>query len=224
MSASPATSEAVVSFEDLKREHDRRAPARLILQLFDLSGLTCAEAARRLEVPVNMFTLWLNFANDRAGQQTPLAFGTATRLLDLIRPSLKPEIMLTKDQVAALLFKLMEADDSCSVAMERLRASVRFNVDNEFIKVRSAVETRAGKLSKKHAIKNPGLFAVIGRAELRRIDEKEAIAAELVEERRRAGAPERDQVELATDVDQEERRRDDQVERNEEEARRTGLM
>ena len=224
MSASPAVSEAALSFEDLKREHDRRAPARLILQLFDLSDLTCAEAARQLEVPVNMFTLWLNFANDRPGQQTPLAFGTATRLLDLIRPSLKPEIVLTKDQLAALLFKLMEADDSCRVAMERLRASVRFNVDNEFIKVRSAVEMRAGELSKKHAIKDPAVLAVVGGAELRFVKGREEIAAEIVEERRRAGAPELDQSELAAAVDREEARRDDQAERNEEEARRAGLM
>jgi hypothetical protein len=224
MSAASAVPEAAISFEERKREHDRRAPARLILQLFDLSGLTCAEAARRLEVPVNMFTLWLNFANDRAGQQTPLAFGTATRLLDLIRPSLKPEIVLSKDQVAALLFKLMEADDSCSVAMERLRASVRFNVDNEFIKVRSAVEMRAGKLSKKHAIKYPAVLAVSGGAKLRIVKDREEIAAEIVEERRRAGAPELDQSELAAAVDREESRRDDQAERNEEEARRAGLM
>lgn len=224
MSASSAVPEAAISFEERKREYDRRSPAQLILRLFDLSDVTCAEAARQLDVPVNMFTLWLNFANDRKGQQTPLAFGTATRLLDLIRPSLKPDIVLTKDQVAALLFKLMEADDSCQIAMERLRASLRFNVDNEFTKVRAAVEMRAGDLSKKHAIKNPGLFAVIGRADLRRVEEKEATAAELAEERRKAGAPELDQVELAAAVEQEETRRDDQAERNDENARRTDLM
>jgi hypothetical protein len=224
MSASSAVSEAAISFEERKREYDRRSPTRLILQLFDLSGMSCAEAARQLELQVNMFTQRLNFANDRKGQQTSLAFGTATRLLDLIRPKLKPEIVLTKVQVQALLFKLMEADESCRVAMKRLRAGLRFNVDNEYTKIQAAVDMRSGKLSKKHEIKDPAVLAVVGGAKLRIVKGREEIAAEIVEERRRAGAPELDQSELAAAVDREENRRDDQVERYEEEARSQGLM